>query len=69
MRHITKLNSRLGLSESFSDAGIDKERYFANVPRWSEISLNAMATKLSPANMDVEKGKKFYTLCYYGSKD
>ena len=69
MRHITKLNPRLGLSESFSDAGIDKERYFANVPRWSEISLNAMATKLSPANMDVEKGKKFYTLCYYGSKD
>ena len=69
MRHITKLNSRLGLSESFSDAGINKERYFANVPRWSEISLNAMATKLSPANMDVEKGKKFYTLCYYGSKD
>ena len=50
-------------------AGIDKERYFANVPRWSEISLNAMATKLSPSNMDVEKGKKFYTLCYYGSKD
>ena len=52
-----------------SGLGIDKERYFANVPRWSEISLNAMATKLSPANMDVEKGKKFYILCYYGSKD
>ena len=43
-----------------------EEKYFADVPRWSEISLNALATKLSPANMDLEKGKRFYTLCYYG---
>ena len=57
MRHITKLNSRLGLSESFSDVGIDKERYFANVPRWSEISLNAMLPSFPPPTWTLKRVK------------
>ena len=42
------------------------DQYFSLVPRWAEISLQGMATKMSPANMDVEKDVKFYTLCYHG---
>ena len=64
--HIQKLNLKLGLHDTFAGAGIDEKSYFENVPRWAEISLQGMATKLSPANMDFEKGKLFYTLCYYG---
>lgn len=64
--HIRRLMGQLGLADTFQGAGIPEDKYFAEVPRWSEISLNALATKLSPANMDFEKGKRFYTLCYYG---
>lgn len=64
--HIRGLMGQLGLADTFQKAGIDEKRYFADVPRWSEISLAALATKLSPANMDLDKGKRFYTLCYYG---
>ena len=67
--HIRGLMGKLGLPDTFEGAGIDKEKYFADVPRWSEISLHALATKLSPADMDLEKGKRFYTLCYYGKYD
>ena len=64
--HIRELMGKLGLADTFQGAGISEEKYFADVPRWSQISLNALATKLSPANMDEEKGKRFYTLCYFG---
>jgi len=64
--HIRALMGKLGLADTFQGAGVNEEKYFADVPRWSEISLNALATKLSPANMDLEKGKRFYTLCYFG---
>ena len=66
--HIRNLMKDLGLADTFRGAGIPEDKYFAEVPRWSEISLNALATKLSPANMDLEKGKRFYTLCYYGEE-
>jgi len=45
---------------------VDEKEYFDRVPFWAEISLNGMATKMSPANMDLEKGKLFFTLCYHG---
>lgn len=64
--HIRSLNHRLGLSDTFAGAGVDEKAYFQQVPTWAEISLAGIATKLSPANMDLEKGKRFYTRCYYG---
>ncbi len=64
--HIRNLNHRLGLSDTFAGAGVDEKAYFQQVPTWAEISLAGIATKLSPANMDLEKGKRFYTRCYYG---
>lgn len=68
VEHIRAFNLRLGLADTFAGAGVDEAEYFARVPRWAEISLQGMATKLSPANMDLEKGKVFYTLCYYGHR-
>lgn len=68
INHIRGLMGQLGLADTFKGAGVNEQKYFADVPRWSEISLNALATKLSPANMDMEKGKRFYTLCYYGQE-
>ena len=65
--HILEFSRKLGLQTSFAGLGIDESAYFANVPRWAKISLQGMATKMSPANMDLEKGKQFYTLCYYGA--
>lgn len=64
--HIRNLNHRLGLSDTFAGAGVDEKAYFQQVPTWAEISLAGIATKLSPANRDLEKGKRFYTRCYYG---
>ena len=66
IRHIRTFNTRLGLHNSFEAAGIEKETYFENVPVWAEISLPAFATQMSPADMDVEKGRLFYEMCYYG---
>lgn len=65
IRHIRTFNTRLGLHNSFEAAGIEKETYFENVPVWAEISLPAFATQMSPADMDVEKGRLFYEMCYY----
>lgn len=64
--HILDFNRRLGVKTSFAEMGIDHDEYFANVPRWAEISLQGTATKMSPAEMDLEKGKRFYAMCYYG---
>lgn len=68
IQHIRKFVVSLGLSDTFKGYGVDEKKYFEYVPFWSEISLNGMATKLSPANMTLEKGKLFYTLCYYGEE-
>ena len=64
--HILEFSRKLGLQTTFAALGIDADQYFSLVPRWAEISLQGMATKMSPANMNVEKGVKFYTLCYHG---
>lgn len=66
MTHILNFNHKLGVKTSFRDMGLNEAEYFANVPRWAEISLQGMATKMSPAQMDFEKGKEFYTMCYNG---
>jgi alcohol dehydrogenase class IV len=66
VRHIQEFNSKLGLYNTFKEAGVDEAAYLANIPRWSEISLQGMATKLSPANMDLAKSELFFELCYYG---
>lgn len=67
VRHIQEFNTRLGIPNSFEEAGVDQDTYFQNVPVWAEISIPAFATQMSPAGMDVEKGKLFYQMCYYGS--
>lgn len=66
--HILAFSRKLGLPTTFADLGIEREAYFANVPRWAEISLQGMATQMSPANMDVEKSVAFYTMCYEGTE-
>lgn len=65
--HLRSLSRSLGQPTTFRELGVDEAAYFANVPRWAELSLQGMATKMSPANMDVEKGIRFYTLCYRGA--
>lgn len=65
--HLRALSRSLGQPTTFRELGVDEAAYFAQVPRWAELSLLGMATKMSPANMDVEKGIRFYTLCYRGA--
>lgn len=65
--HILEFSRKLGLQTTFEGLGIDREAYFSNVPCWAEISLRGMATQMSPANMDLEKGVAFYTMCYQGT--
>lgn len=65
--HILEFSRKLGLQTTFAGLGIDREAYFSHVPRWAEISLRGMATQMSPANMDLEKGTAFYTMCYQGT--
>lgn len=67
IRHIQEFNRRLGIHNNFQDAGVGKDAYFQNVPVWAEISIPAFATQMSPADMDIEKGERFYEMCYYGS--
>ena len=64
--YLRKLNDKLGVPNSFKEYGIDKDEYMSKVDFWAEISLNGLATKLSPAGMDMEKGRKFYISAYEG---
>lgn len=66
IRHLQALNQTLGLSNTFSELGIEETAYFRLVPNWAEISLPAFATQMSPVTMNREKGEAFYRLCYYG---
>jgi hypothetical protein len=64
--HIFEFSRKLGLKTNFAELGIDRAAYFDHVPQWAEISLRGMATQMSPADMDLEKGIAFYTMCYQG---
>lgn len=64
--HIFEFSRKLGLKTNFAELGIDRAAYFDHVPQWAEISLCGMATQMSPADMDLEKGIAFYTMCYQG---
>lgn len=64
--HLLQFNSRLGLPCTFQEKGVPESEYFEKVPVWAKISLEARATQLSPADMDEEKGRLFYKMCYYG---
>lgn len=64
--HLFTLNKELGLAACFQDMGVDEKAYFEKVPEWAERSLSAVATQMSLADMDKEKGMQFYTMCYYG---
>ncbi len=66
INRLQQLNASLGIPNNFKEYGIDEKKYFEKVPVWAEVSLNAGATKLSPAGMDAEKGHRFYEMCYYG---
>lgn len=64
--HLFTLMKELSVDTSFQALGIDEHEYFKRVPVWSEISLNAFATMVSPAKMTYEKGLQLYDACYYG---
>lgn len=66
MTHILAFNRKLGIKTTFEALGIDRDAYFENIPRWAAISLQGMATKMSPARMTEEKGAQFYAMCYHG---
>lgn len=64
--HLFTLMNALSLDTSFREMGIDEKDYFERVPVWSEISLSAFATIVSPAEMTYEKGLQLYDACFYG---
>lgn len=64
--HLLSLRKELSLEISFEDMGIDKEAYFMRMKTWSEGSLTAMATVMSPAEMSAEKGVALFEACYFG---
>lgn len=68
MQHLIQLRKMLDLPVTFEEMGIDSKAYFSYVEFWSEVSISAMATQMSPANMDVDKGKLLYKNCYYGTE-
>ena len=60
------LNTRLGVPNTFRELGIDEAAYLEKIPFWSEVSLQGLPTKMSPAGMDMEKSERFFKMCYYG---
>jgi alcohol dehydrogenase class IV len=64
--HLLLLRKELSLEISFKEMGIPEAAYFEWVPKWADCSLPAMATQMSPAVMDSEKGCALYNACYYG---
>lgn len=62
------LMESLSLNTSFQEMGLPESTYFEKVPVWSEISLNAFATMVSPSDMTYEKGLQLYDACYYGKR-
>ena len=67
--YIFNLMTEIGFLTCFKDFSIDKEEYFKCAKIWSENSLSAFATKMSPAKMNTEKGLKLFYNCYYGIKE
>lgn len=65
--HIFALRKSLHLELTFREMGIAEKEYFSHAEGWSESSLNAMATTVSPAKMTKEKGLALYEACYNGN--
>lgn len=66
IEHLFRLRESLSLELSFKEMGLDEKEYFDRVDSWALSSLEALATKLSPAKMTVEKGLALYDACYFG---
>ncbi len=66
INHLIFLRKKLSLETSFKEMGIPEAAYFEWVPKWADCSLPAMATQMSPAAMDSEKGRILYDACYFG---
>lgn len=64
--HLFHMMKELNLKTSFKEFGIDAEEYENAAKVWSEISLPAFATVVSPAGMTFEKGMALYKDCYDG---
>ncbi|NLL76140.1 MAG: iron-containing alcohol dehydrogenase [Clostridiales bacterium] len=64
--HLLYLRKELSLENSFAEMGIPEKAYFKRVPEWACRSIAAMATQMSPASMDTEKGHALYDACYFG---
>lgn len=67
IQHLFQLMNTLELKTCFKDYGIDQNEYSEAAKVWSEISLPAFATVVSPANMTFEKGISLYAECYEGT--
>lgn len=66
--HLFRLRESLSLELTFEEMGIDRIEYFNRVETWSKVSLDAMATIVSPAEMTVDRGMELYDSCYYGKR-
>lgn len=68
IEHLFRLRESLSLELTFEEMGIDRIEYFNRVETWSKVSLDAMATVVSPAKMTIERGMELYDSCYYGKR-
>jgi len=68
IEHLFRLRESLSLELTFEEMGIDRKEYFNRVETWSKVSLDAMATVVSPAEMTIERGIELYDSCYYGKR-
>ncbi len=64
--HLLQFYRNFQLKTSFQELGIDKAAYEGQMKNWAKLSISAMATALSPAEMTEEKGIRLYEACYYG---
>jgi alcohol dehydrogenase class IV len=66
--HLFRLRESLSLELTFEEMGIDRIEYFNRVETWSKVSLDAIATVVSPAEMTIDRGVELYNSCYYGKR-
>ncbi|WP_313583517.1 iron-containing alcohol dehydrogenase [Lacrimispora sp.] len=66
--HLFRLRESLSLELTFEEMGIDRIEYFNRVETWSKVSLDAIATVVSPVEMTIDRGMELYDSCYYGKR-
>lgn len=64
--HLFNFIKSFELPTTFKQIEINENKYLNKIEQWSEISLSAFATNMSPANMTLDSGISFYKDCFYG---